>query len=168
MQDIGSAQQARATLRARLEVFALVVCGALNLYLLGAATLLLAVSYPMLGAAGSAALPALYAALNARLGLSFVLPEFLAFLAVLPLLALRPPRIPARAVWVCIALGVVWFVVTFGWHLPAHKVIAMGDASPPVMQWLLVSHATRTASLALKCGILSWMIIALGRRRDNS
>lgn len=143
-----------------LPLWVLLACAAVNLYLLGAATLLQAVQYPLLGEVGSAALPALHASLSRRLGLAFILPEFLAFLSVLPLLRLRPPRVPAWSVWACVALGVVYFAVTFGWHLPAHKLLAGGENSPSTLQLLLVSHAVRTASLALKCGLLVWMIAA--------
>lgn len=143
-----------------LRLWLLLVCIAVNVYLLGAATLLQAVAYPMLGEVGSAALPALHASLSRRLGLAFILPELLAFLAVLPLLRFRPPRAPAWAVWVCVALGAAYFAVTFGWHLPAHKLLAGGDASPSVMRALLVSHAARATSLALKCGLLVWMASA--------
>lgn len=152
---------------APLPLWLLLACTAVNLYLLGAATLLQAVQYPLLGEVGSAALPALHASLSRRLGLPFILPEFLAFLTVLPLLRLRPPRVPAWAVWACVVLGVVYFAVTFGWHLPAHKLLAGGDDSPGTLQLLLTSHAVRTASLALKCGLLGWMTVAGGAGRQG-
>lgn len=140
-----------------LPLILLLVCTALNLYLLGAATVLGRVSYPLIAAAGSAALPLLHTALNRRLGLVFIAPEFLAFLSVLPLLWLRPTRISIGSVWLCVALGVAYFVVTFGWHLPAHKLLD-GDASGQAMQKLLTSHAVRTVVVAIKCGLLLWMI----------
>lgn len=146
------------------RLWVLLVCATVNLYLLGAATLLLAVQYPLLGEVGTAALPAFHASLSQRLGVAFILPEFLAFLSVLPLLRFRPEGVSVAAVWVCVALGVVYFAITFGWHLPAHTRLAEGDASPAVMQQLLTSHAIRTGALALKCGLLLWMISTGGAR----
>lgn len=140
-----------------LPLYMLLACTALNLYLLGAATLLGRVSYPLMAEAGRAALPVLHTALNRRLGLVFIAPEFLAFLAVLPLFWLRPARVAIGSVWLCVALGVAYFVVTFGWHLPAHKLLD-GDTSDQAMRTLLVSHAVRTILVALKCGLLLWML----------
>lgn len=150
-----------------LSTWLLLFYAAVNLYLLGAAVMLQAVQYPLLGEVGTASLPALHAALSRRLGGVFVLPEFLAFLGALPLLRLRLPRVPAWSVWACLLLGVVYFIVTFGWHLPAHRFLARGDASASVLARLLISHGVRTASLALKCGLLLWMIrTALGRTTE--
>ena len=141
----------------------LVICAAVNLYLLGAAAILQVVQYPLLGDVGGSALPSVHAALTRRLGVVFILPEFLAFLSVLPLFWLRPPELPAVAVWACLALGIAYFVITFGWHLPAHKLLSTGDSSTAALRKLLVSHAARTTTVALKCGILLWMI-AVARR----
>ena len=143
----------------------LLACVAINLYLLGGACLLLAAQYPLLGEVGAAALPAFHASLSRRLGVAFILPEFLAFFSVLPLLRWRPAGVSQAAVWSCVALGGVYFALTFGWHLPAHRLLAAGDASEPVMRALLTSHAVRTASLAMKGGVLLWMVSAALKRR---
>lgn len=140
-----------------LPLFMLLACTALHLYLLGAAAVLGRVSYPLITEAGSAALSVLHTALNRKLGLVFIAPEFLTFLSVLPLFWLRPLRIPLWSVWLCVALGVAYFVVTFGWHLPAHKLVD-GDSSSDAMGKLLGSHAVRTIFVAMKCGLLLWMV----------
>jgi hypothetical protein len=139
-----------------LPLWLLLTCAAVNLYLLGAAALLGRVSYPLITEAGDAAQPLLHAALNRKLGVVFIGPEFLAFLVVLPLLWLRPSGVPAWAVWLCLTLGVGYFAVTFGWHLPAHKLLPAGHAA--AMQKLLVSHAVRTMFLLGKSALLLWMI----------
>ncbi len=133
----------------------LLVCTAVNLYLLGAACMLQFVGYPLLLESGPGALPVLHAALTRRLGVVFILPEFLALLTLLPLLYWRPVRNQVGRLWVCLGLSIAYFVVTFGWHLPAHKLLALGDVS--AMPTLLGSHAVRTIFTALKCALLLGM-----------
>lgn len=134
----------------------LLSCAAMNWYLLGAACLLLVVAYPLLGVVANDALSTVHGALTRRLGIVFILPEFLAFVLVLPLFYWRPAFTRASSLWACVGLGIVYFVVTFGGHLPAHELLALGDAS--ALPTLLVSHVVRTLSLGLKCGLLTWMI----------
>lgn len=142
---------------------------AINLYLLGAACLLLAAQYPLLAEVAPESLPDFHASLSRRLGVAFILPELLSFFWLLPLLRWRPEGVSAASAWACVALGVAYFAITFGWHLPAHRLLANGDASPAAMGALLVSHAVRTASLALRCGLLSWMVwLALSARSDRA
>jgi len=130
---------------------------AINLYLLGAACLLLATDYPLLAEVQSR-LPAFHASLSRRLGLAFILPEFLAALAPLLLLWRRPEQVPVSTVWLCVALGAGWMALTFAWHLPVHRLLAQGNVAPEVMRTLLSSHGTRTVLQALKCGLLLWMV----------
>jgi hypothetical protein len=139
---------------------------AINLYLLGAACLLWAAQYPQLAEVARSELPAFHAALTRRLGVAFILPEFLSFLSLLPLLWRRLEGVPGWAAWTCVALGVAYFAITFGWHLPAHRLLAGGDGSPEVMRALLGSHAVRTVTVALRCGLLLWMISAAMTRRS--
>ncbi len=134
----------------------LLLCTAVNLYLLGAACLLQFVGYPLLLEAGDGALSVLHTALTRRLGVVFILPEFLALLTLLPLLYWRPVHRGVWRLWVCLGLGIGYFIVTFGWHLPAHKLLAAGDAS--AMPRLLVSHAVRTIMIAVKCALLIGML----------
>ena len=151
-----------------LALWLLLFCAAQNLYLFGAAAILHVVTYPALADVPSTLLPAFHASLSRRLAIVFILPEFLAFLSVLPLFWVRSLRISAWTVWTCVALGVAYFAVTFGWHLPMHKLLAHGDASASTMQLLLGSHAIRTASVALKCGLLVWMLAATLRRAEGT
>lgn len=102
-------------------------------------------------------LPAFHASLTRRLGVAFILPEFLSALSPLLLLWSRPEQVPVSAVWLCVGLGAGWMGLTFSWHLPVHRLLAQGDASAQVMRTLLSSHATRTLVQALKCGLLLWM-----------
>lgn len=152
--------------RSRLPVWLLLLATAQNLYLLGAAALLGWVAYPQLAEVGAAALPAFHAALSRRLGVVFILPELLAFLFVLPLLGVRLVSWPKGAAYGCFVLGLAYFAITFGWHLPVHRLLAAGDASPAVMSKLLVSHGLRTATVALKCGLLLWMLNEVLRSED--
>jgi len=130
---------------------------AINLYLLGAACLLLATDYPLL-AEVQQGLPAFHASLSRRLGMAFILPEFLSALSPFLLLWQRPAQAPLGAVWICVALGLLWMALTFTWHLPVHRLLASGDASPAVMSRLLTSHAVRTVFQVLKCGVLLWLV----------
>ncbi len=141
----------------KLRTWLLLGCMAINLYLLGASCLLLATDYPLL-AEVQTGLPAFHASLARRLAVAFILPEFLSALVPLLLLWRRPEQVPVGAVWLCVALGVGWMVLTFAWHLPAQQLVAQGNASPEVMSPLLASHALRTVLQALKCGLLLWMV----------
>lgn len=144
------------TNRMRFARWLLLSCTAVNLYLLGAACLLQFVGYPLLLEAGNSALPTLHAALTRRLGVVFIMPEFLALFFLLPLFRWRPANVRPFRLEACLALGFAYFVVTFGWHLPAHKRLALGHAG--AMSILLGSHAVRTLFTALKCGLLLEMI----------
>jgi len=66
--------------REALKLWLLLGCVTVNLYLLGAASLLQAVQYPLLGEVDAAVLPSLHAALSRHLRWAFILPEFLACL----------------------------------------------------------------------------------------
>src|SRR5207248_7800675 len=105
-------------------------------------------------------LPAFHAALTRRLAVAFILPELLSFVSLLPLLWRRLEGVPGWAAWTCVGLGVAYFAITFGWHLPAHRLLAGGDGSPEVMRALLGSHAARTVTVAMRCGLLPWRISA--------
>ncbi|HYV49661.1 MAG TPA: hypothetical protein VFA20_32610 [Myxococcaceae bacterium] len=137
---------------------------ALNLYLLGGACLLWAVVYPQFGEAGPE-LPALHASVTGHLRLAFIVPELLSFFAMVPLLWRRPEGVPAWPAWVAVGLGLAYFAITFGWHLPAHGRLARGDASAEVMGALMTSHAVRTVTVALRCGALLWMASVAGWAR---
>jgi hypothetical protein len=136
----------------------LLASAAIHLYLLGAACLLWAVAYPQLAEVARSELPAFHAALSRRLATAFILPEFLSFFSLLPLLWRRPEAVPAWPVWAAVGLGLVYFALTFGWHLPQHRLLAGGDASPGVMGALMASHAVRTVTVALRCGLLLWAV----------
>ena len=131
---------------------------AINLYLFGAACLLLATSYPQLAEVGAEALPAFHASLSRRLALAFILPEFLSALSPLVLFWRRPASVSQGMVWLCLGLGMAWLVLTFTWHLPMQPLLAKGNASPEVMHTLLTSHAVRTVLQAFKCGLLLWLV----------
>src|SRR4051812_21394249 len=100
-----------------IKAWTLVACSAANLYLLGVMVLFAAVVYPELGAVERGAFPPLYAAFTGRIGVPVVVFEFVALLTTLPLYASRPEQVPIAAVHALLALGVAYFVITFGWHL---------------------------------------------------
>jgi len=130
---------------------------AINLYLLGAACVLWAVVYPQLQDVGRAELPAFHASLTQHLRVAFILPEFLSFFSLVPLLWRRPEGVPGWAAWAVVGLGLVYFAITFAWHLPQHQRLAGGEGSAEVMGALMASHAVRTVTVALRCGLLVWM-----------
>ena len=140
-----------------LKAWTLVICSAVNLYLLGVMVFFAAVSYPQLGAVDRSAFPSVYQALTSRIGLPVVVWEFVALLATVPLYFARPPSTPVWAVHVVIALGLAYFAITFAWHLPSHKALAAGDNSSGAMAPLLTSQWTRTVVQAARAGVLMWL-----------
>ncbi len=83
--------------------------------------------------------------------------EFLAFLIPLVLYAARPAEVPAWAVHACAALGVVYFAITFGWHLLAHRALAAGDNSAVALSGVLSSQYARTLVQLLRAGLLGYL-----------
>ena len=138
--------------RPRLAWWLFVLALASNLYLLGAACVLLAVAYPLLGDVTLEQLPKIHAAMTGRLGVAFILPEMVAFVSVLPLFRWPLRGLSKTNVALCVFFGVLYFAVTFSSHLPAHKLLSLGDIS--AMPALLSSHALRTVVQLVKCGIL--------------
>lgn len=134
------------------------VIGALviNTYLLGAMVMFAAVTYPSFGTVDRAAFPPLYQSFNARIGVAVVPWEFLAFLVTLALYVFRD-QLPMTLIHVVVALGVAYFVITFAWHLPAHRPLAAGDNS--VLAPLLTSQWARTLVQLLRVVLLAWLAI---------
>lgn len=141
------------------KALSLVMCSAVNAYLLGVMVLFGAVLYPQFPDLDRTAFPAFYAAFNSRIGAPVVLFEFLALITTLLLYAARPDDVPAVAVHVLVTLGVVYFGITFGWHLPSHRVLAGGDNSAGAMAPLLASQWARTAVQVVRCAGLAWLSI---------
>jgi hypothetical protein len=147
-----------------LERWTLVGCCAVNLYLLGVMVLFGALVYPQFALVERGAFPPLYAAFNARIGVAVVPFEFLALILTLALYALRPAETPLWAVHAAVALGVAYFAITFGLHLPAHRALAAGDNSGAALGPLLSSQWARTAVQVLRAGLLSWLsVLAMTR-----
>ncbi len=140
-----------------LKAWTLAACTAVNSYLLGVMVLFAAVVYPQLGAVERAAFPPLYAAFTSRIGAPVVLFEFAALLLTLPLYLARPEPVPLGAVHALVALGVVYFIITFGWHLPAHRALAAGDNGAAALAPLLRSQWVRTGVQIARVGILAWL-----------
>lgn len=150
---VGPSHDARMSLKA----WTLVACSAANFYLLAVMVLFAAVIYPQLGAVDRAAFPPLYAAFTGRIGAPVVLFEFAAFLLTVPLYFSRPEAVPVAAVHVLVALGVAYFVITFGWHLPAHRALAAGDNGAAALAPLLGSQWARTGVQVGRAGLLAWL-----------
>jgi hypothetical protein len=147
-----------------LEKWTLVACSAVNLYLLGVMMLFAAVVYPQFGSVERGAFPPLYAAFNGRIGVPVVAFEFLSLLLTVALYALRPAEVPLWAVHAAVGLGVAYFVITFGFHLPSHRALAAGDNSAQALAPLLSSQWARTVVQVLRAGLLSWLsVLAMTR-----
>ena len=140
-----------------LKAWTLVGCSVANFYLLGVMVLFAAVLYPQLGAEEQGAFPPLYAAFTARIGVPVVLVEFAALLLTLPLYLARPAAVPIAAVHALVALGMAYFVITFGWHLPAHRALAAGDNRPGALAPLLRSQWARTGVQFGRAALLAWL-----------
>lgn len=141
-----------------MRTWALLAAGALNFYLLGVMVLFATVVYPQFGSVDRAAFPSLYQAFTARIPVPVVLFEFLAFFSTLVLYAARPEGVPAWLVHAVVALGVGYFAITFGWHLPTHAVLGTGDNSPEVVGRLLASQWARTGLHLARVALLCWAL----------
>ena len=86
-----------------------------------------------------------------------VLFEFAALLLTVPLYFARPEAVPLGAVHALVALGVAYFVITFGWHLPAHRALAGGDNGAAALAPLLSSQWVRTGVQIGRAGVLVWL-----------
>ena len=147
-----------------LEKWTLVACSAVNVYLLGVMMLFAAVVYPQFGSVERGAFPPLYASFNGRIGVPVVAFEFLSLLLTLALYALRPPEVPLWAVHAAVGLGVAYFAITFGFHLPSHRALAAGDNSGQALAPLLSSQWARTVVQVFRAGLLSWLsVLAMTR-----
>jgi hypothetical protein len=140
-----------------LKTWVLSACSATNLYLLGVMVLFAAVLYPEFGAVPRPAFPPLYAAFTARIGAPVVAFEFAALLTTLPLYAARPAAVPLAAVHALLVLGVAYFAITFGWHLPAHRALAAGDNGAAALGPLVQSQWARTGVQLGRAAILVWL-----------
>lgn len=147
----------RATIALDMKTLAIVALA--NFYLLGVMLVFQRVVYPSFGDVARAELPAYYAAFTSRIAMPVVVPEFLAVLMVVPLFFTRPPSVPAWAVGMSLAAGIVYMIITFGWHLPVHHALGAGDNSPAVVRSLLLTNALRTAVQAAKCALITWMLV---------
>jgi hypothetical protein len=140
-----------------VKAWTLVLCSAINLYLLGVMALFAAVVYPQFASVDRGNFPQLYQAFTSRIPLPVVLFEVAALLATVPLYGFRPAVVPLWAVHVLVGLGVVYFAITFGWHLPSHKALAGGDNSAAALAPLLLSQWVRTAVQLARAGVLVWL-----------
>ena len=140
-----------------VKVWALAICSGVNLYLLGVMVIFAAVLYPQFSAVDRAAFPPFYQAFNARIGLPVVVWEFAALLTTVPLYLARPAAVPIWAVHALMALAVVYFAITFGWHLPSHRALAAGDNSGDALAPLLLSQWARTGVQLCRSALLIWL-----------
>ena len=140
-----------------LKAGSLVLCSAVNGYLLAVMVLFATVVYPGFAVVDKSAFPAHYTAFNGHIGLPVVAPEFLALVCTLLLYAWRPQSVSLASVHALVVLGVAYFVITFGWHLPAHRALAGGDNSAAAMGPLLSSQWLRTGVQVLRVAVLGWL-----------
>ena len=140
-----------------LKVWTLTICSAVNLYLLGVMVLFAAVAYPQFSAVDRASFPPLYQAFTGRIGVPVVVWEFLALFTTVPLYFARPSAVPAWSVHVLIVLGLAYFAITFGWHLPSHRALAAGDNSAEALAPLLQSQWARTFVQLGRAAVVIWL-----------
>ena len=140
-----------------LKAWMLVLCLAVNLYLMGVMVLFATVVYPQLGAVERGGFLPVYQAFNGRIGGPVVIWEFAAFAVTLALYAARLDSTPPWAVHLAVGLSVAYFAVTFGWHLPSHRALAAGDNSAAALAPLLMSQWVRAVVQVVKAGLLCWL-----------
>lgn len=141
-----------------MKSWTLPLCGAANVYLFAAMVFFAAVSYPQFGSVDASAFPALYKGFTGRIGLPIVTMEFVALLVTFPLYFARPDSTPAWAVHLLVALGVAYFAITFGWHLPSHRALAAGDNSAKALAPLLTSQWVRTGVQFTRAAVCVWLL----------
>ena len=73
------------------------------------------------------------------------------------LYAARPDSTPGSAVHGVVALGILYFGVTFGWHLPAHRALASGGNSVATISIILRSQWARTFVQVFRAAMLAWL-----------
>lgn len=129
-----------------------------NFYLLGVMLMFQRIDYPLFVHVPRAEFPSYYAVFTRSIALPVVIPEFLALLSVIPLFFFRPASVPAWSVAAVLGAGVLYMVITFGWHLPVHRMLANGDNSQSVVDALVRTNGMRTLVQAAKCGLVFWMI----------
>lgn len=122
---------------------------ALQVYVLGAMLVFALHSYPAFGRSLAG-----YASFTRTIGLAVVPFELLAFVVPLALYAVRPQ--PLAAVHALTALGVAYFVITFAWHLPAHRPLAAGAAGD--LGALMSSQWARTAVQLARAGVAVYLM----------
>ncbi len=132
-----------------MKTAALYVTLALNVWVLGAMLVFALHSYPSFGRSLAG-----YASFNRTIGFAVVPFELLAFVVPLALYAVRPQ--PLSAVHAFTALGVVYFVITFAWHLPAHRPLAAGTSND--LGVLLASQWARTVVQVARVGVAAWLV----------
>jgi hypothetical protein len=140
-----------------MKHWALVLATGVNVYLLGVMVMFAAVVYPSFGAVERASFAPLYQSFNGRIGVSVVLWEFVALFATLALYAWRPASVSIVSVHALTALGVAYFAITFGWHLPAHRPLAAGDNAATALAPLASSQWARTAVQFARAATLLWL-----------
>ncbi|MBL8953866.1 MAG: hypothetical protein JNK82_24025 [Myxococcaceae bacterium] len=123
---------------------------ALNVYVLAAMLVFALYSYPQFEQS-----VATYAQFNRTIGFAVVPWEFLAFIVPLALYATKPQ--PLSAVHALTALGVIYFVITFSWHLPAHRPLAAGEAGDT--QVLMASQWARTAVQVARAALAAGLAV---------
>lgn len=144
-----------------LKEWTLVGCALVNAYLLGVMVLFATVVYPGFGAVDRA-FPALYADFTSRIPGPVVAFEFLALIATLLLYVWRPTPTPLLAVHLLVALGSVYFLITFGWHLPAHRPLGAGENGAATLAPILRSQWARTMVQTARVTILAWLAAHAG------
>jgi len=137
----------------------LAACTVVNVYVFAASVYLALVLYPRFGSVERSAWADAYHAYAQTNGWAFVPWELLAFALTLALYAARPESAPAWGVHVAAACGLAYFVVTFGWHLPAHKVLEAQGNSPELLAPLLSTQWLRTAVQLPRVAVLVWMLV---------
>jgi hypothetical protein len=140
-----------------MKHWALVLATGVNVYLLGVMVMFAAVVYPSFGAVDRAAFAPLYQSFNGRIGVPVVLWEFVALFATLALYAWRPESVSTMSVHALTALGVAYFAITFGWHLPAHRPLAAGDNQATALSVLATSQWARTIVQFARAATLLWL-----------
>lgn len=135
----------------------------INVYLLGVMVMFASVVYPLFATVRPEAFGALYQRFTSSIGVPVVAWEFVALLVTVLLYLARPESMPSSVVHVLVGLTVVYFAITFGWHLPAHRALAANDNSSAALQPLLASQWVRTVVQLMKVVVLGWYCVGAMR-----
>jgi hypothetical protein len=135
----------------------LLIALAVGFYNAGQIWLTQVVCYPLWGYVGRAEFPVYHVVWWHSIWGVCLGPAGLAALGTVAMLWLRPPGVPAGAVWLGLGLQAATWILTALWWAPMQARMADGGFSVPTFHLLLSTHWLRVALVTAYALLLFWM-----------